>query len=380
MNILLRILVILTLVLNGVAFWFTYALYGKRELLKDRNDRFREFTVEIAKTLEADQPATTEEDEATLAAKTTRDDDEISLDTADMAPEELRRVNFWTDGEGYHIEYEATPEFYAVPNVADLDEIYILDAEKKAKLDARGLPVTAGSPMDLALKEIVAKSEAQRDHYALVRGQLTALREEYEATIPVLNAAKAEARQHLKTIQARDNTISGLEADKANLEGQVADRDQQIATLEEEKQTLQNDLDAITEERDTLADAVENLKKTLEMFAQGGQGANTSANGIAAIANVSAGIKGTIARVDNEYNFAIVKLTPESLTELIGEAGDRPLPEVEFYVCRPGKQSDVIAKVKLRTLVKDQSAIVCDIPADWKQADVQLGDEVFYLD
>lgn len=380
MNILLRILVILTLVLNGVAFWFTYALYGKRELLKDRNDRFRDFTVEIAKTLEADQPATTEEDEATLAAKTTRDDDEISLDTADMAPEELRRVNFWTDGEGYHIEYEATPEFYAVPNVADLDEIYILDAEKKAKLDARGLPVTAGSPMDLALKEIVAKSEAQRDHYALVRGQLTALREEYEATIPVLNAAKAEARQHLKTIQARDNTISGLEADKANLEGQVADRDQQIATLEEEKQTLQNDLDAITEERDTLADAVENLKKTLEMFAQGGQGANTSANGIAAIANVSAGIKGTIARVDNEYNFAIVKLTPESLTELIGEAGDRPLPEVEFYVCRPGKQSDVIAKVKLRTLVKDQSAIVCDIPADWKQADVQLGDEVFYLD
>ncbi len=380
MNILLRILVILTLVLNGVAFWFTYALYGKRELLKDRNDRFRDFTVEIAKTLEAEQPAATEEDEATLAAKTTRDDDEISLDTADMAPEELRRVNFWTDGEGYHIEYEATPEFYAVPNVADLDEIYILDAEKKAKLDARGLPVTAGSPMDLALKEIVAKSEAQRDHYALVRGQLTALREEYEATIPVLNAAKAEARQHLKTIQARDNTISGLEADKANLEGQVADRDQQIATLEEEKQTLQNDLDAITEERDTLADAVENLKKTLEMFAQGGQGANTSANGIAAIANVSAGIKGTIARVDNEYNFAIVKLTPESLTELIGEAGDRPLPEVEFYVCRPGKQSDVIAKVKLRTLVKDQSAIVCDIPADWKQADVQLGDEVFYLD
>ena len=380
MNILLRILVILTLVLNGVAFWFTYALYGKRELLKDRNDRFRDFTVEIAKTLEAEQPAATEEDEATLAAKTTRDDDEISLDTADMAPEELRRVNFWTDGEGYHIEYEATPEFYAVPNVADLDEIYILDAEKKAKLDARGLPVTAGSPMDLALKEIVAKSEAQRDHYALVRGQLTALREEYEATIPVLNAAKAEARQHLKTIQARDNTISGLEADQANLEGQVADRDQQIATLEEEKQTLQNDLDAITEERDTLADAVENLKKTLDMLAQSGQGANASANGIAAIANVSAGIKGTIARVDNEYNFAIVKLTPESLTELIGEAGDRPLPEVEFYVCRPGKQSDVIAKVKLRTLVKDQSAIVCDIPADWKQADVQLGDEVFYLD
>ena len=383
MNILLRILVILTLILNGVAFWFTYALYGKRELLKDRNDLFEAFTIDIAKTLEADQPAQTEEDKAALAAKVTRDDDEITLDTADMAPEELKRVQFWTDGEGYHIEYEATPEFYSIPTPSDLKEAYVLDPatqNKKPKLDARGEAVTAGSKLDLALKEVIAKSEAQRDYYALVRGQLTALREEYEATIPVLNAAKAEARQHLKTIQERDNTISGLEADKANLEGQVADRDQQIATLEEEKNVLQGDLDAVTEERDTLADAVENLKKTIEMIAQSGQGANANANGVAAIANVTAGIKGTIARVDNEYNFAIVKLTPEALTELIGEAGDRPLPEIDFLVRRPGKNDAIVGKIKVRTLVKDQSAIVCDIPADWKQDAIQKGDEVFYLD
>lgn len=381
MNILLRILVILTLVLNGVAFWFTYALYGKRELLIDRNDRFETFTIEIAKTLEASQPEQTEEDKAALAEMPVIDMESTDAEHAGKALTDLEVRSFWTEGEGgYHIEYESTPEFYQGPDPQDLKEVYVLDAEKKAKLNARGEAVKEGSKMDVALNEIVSKSEAQRDYYTKVRGQLTALREEYEALVPQIHTLKEESRQRAQTIIDRDNTISGLEADKANLEGQVADRDQQIATLEEEKNVLQGDLDAVTEERDTLADEVENLKKTLEMIAQSGQGANANANGVAAIANVTAGVKGTIVRADNLYNSAIVKLTPEALTELIGEAGDRPLPEIDFYVRRPGKADAIVGKIKVRTLVKDQSAIVCDIPADWKQEPIQKGDEVFYLD
>lgn len=381
MNILLRILVILTLVLNGVAFWFTYALYGKRELLKDRNDRFESFTIEIAKTLEGAQPEQTEDDKAALAEMPVIDMESTDAEHAGKALSDLEVRSFWTEGEGgYHIEYESTPEFYQGPDPQDLKEVYVLDAEKKAKLNARGEAVKEGSKMDVALNEIVAKSEAQRDYYTKVRGQLTALREEYEALVPQIHTLKEESRQRAQTIIDRDNTISGLEADKANLEGQVADRDQQIASLEEEKSVLQGDLDAVTEERDTLADEVENLKKTIAMIAQSGQGVNANANDVAAIANVTAGVKGTIVRADNLYNSAIVKLTPEALTELIGEAGDRPLPEIDFYVRRPGKADAIVGKIKVRTLVKDQSAIVCDIPADWKQEPIQKGDEVFYLD
>lgn len=381
MNILLRILVILTLVLNGVAFWFTYALYGKRELLKDRNDRFESFTIEIAKTLEGAQPEQTEDDKAALAEMPVIDMESTDAEHAGKALTDLEVRSFWTEGEGgYHIEYESTPEFYQGPDPQDLKEVYVLDAEKKAKLNARGEAVKEGSKMDVALNEIVAKSEAQRDYYTKVRGQLTALREEYEALVPQIHSLKEESRQRAQTIIDRDNTISGLEADKANLEGQVADRDQQIASLEEEKSVLQGDLDAVTEERDTLADEVENLKKTIAMIAQSGLGANANANDVAAIANVTAGVKGTIVRADNLYNSAIVKLTPEALTELIGEAGDRPLPEIDFYVRRPGKADAIVGKIKVRTLVKDQSAIVCDIPADWKQEPIQKGDEVFYLD
>ena len=179
MNILLRILVILTLVLNGVAFWFTYALYDKRELLQSRNNRYRDFTVEIAKTLEDSQPEQTEEDRAALAEMPVIDMENTDAEHAGKALTDLEVRSFWTEGEGgYHIEYENSPEkFYEVPNVKDLDEVYVLDAEKKAKLDSLGRPITANSPMDQALNEIVAKSEAQRDYYTKVRGQLTALRE-----------------------------------------------------------------------------------------------------------------------------------------------------------------------------------------------------------
>ena len=254
----------LTLVLNGVAFWFTYALYGKRELLKDRNDRFESFTIEIAKTLEGAQPEQTEDDKAALAEMPVIDMESTDAEHAGKALTDLEVRSFWTEGEGgYHIEYESTPEFYQGPDPQDLKEVYVLDAEKKAKLNARGEAVKEGSKMDVALNEIVAKSEAQRDYYTKVRGQLTALREEYEALVPQIHTLKEESRQRAQTIIDRDNTISGLEADKANLEGQVADRDQQIASLEEEKSVLQGDLDAVTEERDTLADEVENLKKTM---------------------------------------------------------------------------------------------------------------------
>ena len=69
MNIVLRILVILTLILNGVAVWFATEMYGKRNLVIDRNVGFRDFTIKIAKTFEAEEPAT----ENTAANHTARD-------------------------------------------------------------------------------------------------------------------------------------------------------------------------------------------------------------------------------------------------------------------------------------------------------------------
>ena len=192
------------------------------------------------------------------------------------------------------------------------------------------------------------------------------------------NAVKKQGRESLKTIAEKEEQIASLEADKARLEGEVANLKSEITSLEEEKATLQADLDKANEELETAKAEIAKLKETLEKIVTTGKGA--SADGSTAVVNVTAGVKGTIARVDNEYNFCLVTLTDEALMELIGENGDRELPELEYLVRRPGDENGIVGKIRLRTLTKDTKTIVCDILAGWKQAEFQKGDEVFYLD
>ena len=370
MNIVLRILVILTLVLNGVALWFATALYGKRNLLIDRNESFRDFAVAIAKTFEAEEPV----HENTAANHEARDISEVSLAAADITPD---KSDFW---ESYKEELEKIDgKRYSIDaRKDDLDEVYVLNAEGKPELDGRGAPVKEGAPMDVLLKEIQDKALAQYKRLNTVRGELTKVRTELESAITELNAVKKQGRESLKTIAEKEEQIAGLEADKARLEGEVTNLKGEITSLDEEKATLQADLDKANEELETAKAEIAKLKETLEKIVTTGKG--TSGDGNAAVVNVTAGVKGTVARVDNEYNFCLVTLSDEALKELIGENGDRELPELEYLVRRPGDENGIVGKVRLRTLTKDTKTIVCDILAGWKQAEFQKGDEVFYLD
>lgn len=377
MNIVLRILVILTLVLNGVALWFATTLYGKRNLLIDRNMAFRDFAVAIAKTFEAEEPV----HENTAANHEARDISEVSLAAADITPD---KSDFWEsykeelekiDGKRYSIDARAKG---ATDELGELGEVYVLDAEGKPMKDGLGRPVVEGSPMDLLLKEIQDKALAQYKRLNTVRGELTKVRTELESAITELNAVKKQGRESLKTIAEKEEQIAGLEADKARLEGEVTNLKGEITSLEEEKATLQADLDKANEELETAKAEIAKLKETLEKIVTTGKG--TSGDGNAAVVNVTAGVKGTVARVDNEYNFCLVTLSDEALKELIGENGDRELPELEYLVRRPGDENGIVGKIRLRTLTKDTKTIVCDILAGWKQAEFQKGDEVFYLD
>ena len=368
MNIVLRILVILTLVLNGVALWFSLALYGKRELLIDRNDSFRDFVVKVARTFEAAEPEVVN----VASEHEARDISAVTLANADITPD---RSDFW---EGYKQAYEKIDnKSYAVPSPEDLDEVYVLNAEGKPEMDARGKPVKEGAPMANALEEVLKKASAQRARMNNIRDQLAKLRAEYEETVADLNAVKKQGRESLKTIAERDETIAGLENDKRRLEGEITGLKDQISTLENEKQSLQADLDKANEELESVKAEAEKLRKVIEENIRGG----TSANGpIAAVANLTAGVKGTVVRVNNEFNYCLVKLTDEALVELIGENGERPLPEVDYLIRRNGNDANVVGKVRLRNITREAKTIVCDILVDWKQGDVKPGDEVFYLD
>ena len=369
MNIVLRILVILTLILNGVALWFAMSLHDKRNLLIDRNIQFRDFTIQVAKTFEADEPVI----ENTAANHTARDISPVTLASADITPDSS---DYW---ESYKEGYEKIDnKSYQIDNPDDLDEVYVLDAEGKPEKDFQGNPVKDGAPMDKALDEVLKKAMAQRARMNNIRAQLTNIREEYEDTITELNDVKKQGRESLKTIAAKEEQISALEGEKAQLEGEVSELKGQVQTLEDEKVALQEDLDKYTEENETLKGEVEKLKATIEKIVQSG---TSGVNANVAAANVVAGVKGKVVRVDNNYNYCIVKLEEAAMAELIGEEGEKELPEIDYYVRHAGAAEDaVVGKIRLRTLTKDAGVIICDILVDWKQGDILKGDEIFYLD
>ena len=371
MNIVLRILVILTLVLNGVALWFAQATYAKRNLLIDRNDIFRDFTVGIAKTFEAEDAV----HENTAANHPARDISEVSLATADITPD---NSDFW---EGYKEELEKIDgKHYAIDGRAsDLDEVYILNAEGKPELDGRGAPITEGAPMKTLLAEVQKKALAQFARMNNVRTQLTKVREELEDTITELNAVKKEARQTLKTLAQREETITQLEGKVSQLEGDISTLKDQVASLESDKATLQADLDKKSEELDTANEEITKLKDTLARITLEGNKGNGAAGAIVT-ANVAAGEKGTVVRVNNEYNYCFVKVTDATMKELLGENLDQEMPKLELYIRRPGNDAEPIAKIRLRTITTETNTITCDILSAWKQSDVQRGDVVFYLD
>lgn len=371
MNILLRILVILTLLLNGVSLWFAKETYAKRNLLIDYKDASKDFFERIAKQFEKDEP-----EEVSAADREARDISPVSLANADITPD---RSDFW---ETYKMGLEKidAKNTYAIPSPDDLDAIYNIDPEtNKPKLDSRGNPDKEGAPMAVALEEIMVKAQAQRKRLNDTRTQLTKLREEYEEAVADLNAVKKQGREDKKTIQAREETIAQLEADKSRLEGEIADLKSQIETLEQEKQALQADLDKANEEMETLRAENEKYKEIIEKITrEGTRGPGSGATAV--VGNILAGVKGTIVRVDNDYNFCLVKLTEEAFIELVGEDGGRELPEVEYLIRRPGNNTTTLGKVRLRTITKELHTIYCDILADWKQDDIRKGDEIFYLD
>ena len=104
------------------------------------------------------------------------------------------------------------------------------------------------------------------------------------------------------------------------------------------------------------------------------------------MANLTAGVKGEVVKVDNEYQFAIIRLGEDSMKELLGENLDAPLPSVELHVKRPGFKGpagEYITRIRLRKAFPNKkegksNLVVVDILPDWQQAPMEVKDVIFY--
>jgi hypothetical protein len=262
-----------------------------------------------------------------------------------------------------------------------LKEVYILDDLGQPVLDATGRPETRGAPLELQLEPLLKAASAQRERLNDTRTWLEKLRIELVDTIKELNTIKAESRQRVKTIEERDGTISTLEGEKAALQGEVADLKGQVEELEADKASLETDLAAKEEELLVTKDEVEKYKKIIEeIVANEGKQGNAKAN---MMANIPAGVKGKVVRVNNEYGYCVVKLAPEVYNELVGEDGSKQLPEIPFYIKSPGadsKMESYKATVTLTGVAKEPYVVTCKIVGDYLLEDIKPDDELYTID
>lgn len=390
MNIALRILVFLVLIINAISLWFSADLYKKRELLKGRGELYKDQLVKISKTLEAEDPV----DPASPAVYPARD---IAAVT-DQLQESPETDTFWNS---YVQKYE-------IPNLPtmsidstdaqriQLNAYYRTQIDENGKIvpatDAMGNYITEGQGTAReVLEKVFDRAKAQNALLNKTREQLTKVREELVVVITDHNKLKQDGRQDKKTITEKNAEIEKQKAEIAEKQDKINLLEQRRKEIESElsdaKAEVQEKQEQIETQETELAKRQEALQAALAEIKRLKQDPSSGVAGGATIAamRITAGVKGEIVKVDNQYLFAVIKLSDEAMKELVGEQMDAPLPAVDLHVKRPGYKGpagEYVARIRLKKSFSkkdgDSHLIVADILSDWKQADLEVKDVVFY--
>lgn len=378
MNKALHALVYVILAVAVAALYFEYNLYGKKELLKDRNRQLEDCLVTLSKTIEkADpaKPATVPEarkDVSPIEAKAVESPETENLledYPAQFEEQNLDKLN-WGDKERIQSRqlYKLDGEGNKIPDAANPG-----DFVKKG-------PGTAQELLD----RIVDRAKAQQTTLNNTRAELANVRAKLEKLAGDFNKLPPEMRQDKITIEEKKKQIEALEAKKAELEDNIGKLKTQIEDLNTEIKSVKEELQAAKDETETVReDLAKEKKKTdhltkiiQEMNArlQGGQG-QTSAG-----TNVTAGNKGRIVDINTAYMFAVVEFTDEAMKELLGSERNGVLPQIEMGIRRKGfngPAGEFVGRVRLRQCVAGKNFVIADVLGDWQQAEAKKGDDVF---
>jgi outer membrane murein-binding lipoprotein Lpp len=378
MNKALHALVYLILAVSVAALYFEYNLYGKKELLKDRNRQLEDCLVTLSKTIEkADpaKPATVPEarkDVSQIEAKAVESPETENLledYPAQFEEQNLDKLN-WGDKERIQSRqlYKLDGEGNKIPDAANPG-----DFVKKG-------PGTAQELLD----KIVDRAKAQQTALNNTRAELANVRSKLEKLVSDFNKLPPEMRQDKITIEEKKKQIEELEAKKTELEEnisklktQIEDLNTEIKSVKEELQASKDETEQVREELAKEKKKTDHLNKIIqEMNArlQGGQG-QTSAG-----TNVTAGNKGKIVDINTSYMFAVIEFTDEAMKELIGPERNGVLPQIEMGIRRKGfngPAGEFVGRVRLRQCVAGKNFVIADVLGDWQQAVAQKGDDVF---
>lgn len=363
----LRVFVIILLLLSIGSLVLGIMLFNKRELLKGRTRMLEEYLIKVASTVEKNPP-----EEAEAPGDPERDISPVTSEPI-ANPD---RARFWED-YGYPLEKTDNDLLLLNEKRNQLMQYYKIDPiTQKVERDATyGHKVTEGKgTMKALLEDTLAKAEAQYNRLNETREELRALREELVSTINDLNATKSRLRDRLSHIVSLNRQIAGLEQ-------QIDDLNQRIALLEEEKRDLQDDLaerDRTIEERDQTITKQEVAIRRLETRIRDLERNITRdvQEVVSGAVFVEPGDKGQVAAVNDQWNFAVLKFSPEFINELLGDDRSKPLPRIDLMLKRP--DGEFVTKVRLTQLKVEEGLGIADVLSPWQQLPVKPGDIVFY--
>jgi len=383
MGTLLRVLVISILVLSGSALFLAVKLYGKRELLVNRTHLLEEQVRKIAKTIEAAE---------------TPDTAQPSFPAKDISPvtgadvETPERSTFWSTYP-YKLETPNLPamnldtearqlqlrKYYQTKTTPEGKDELVKDPLNPGEYSTKG----PGTMQEL-LDQVLDRAVKQNATLNKTRVELQKVREELVATIEDYNKIKQDARADKKGAAAATKDVENSKDENRTLA-------RKVSGLEEEKKTIAGDLtDAKAETEKSKAvvegltqqikDRDKDIKKLSEKKALGMKEPASAAPAVESFQGAP-GDKGKIVAVDEKLKFVVVELTDEAMTELVGKDRDRPMPQVDLMVRRPGFKSaagEFITRIKFRQIMRQKNLVVADILTDWQQAPVEKNDVVFF--
>jgi len=230
----------------------------------------------------------------------------------------------------------------------------IADAQLKTFKSKPGGPPS----MDAPLKELVTSAQGQlvrlnntRTELSETKLTLAKTEEDLKDTKLELSSAQTKLKEQETVIETKNNiigekeaAITKLEGEKTELTAKVEEVNNQLAEAEAETAEMSDDLSNL-EERYVTYEA--------SLYPEWHKKA------------ILRGQQGVVAYVNPDWNFLVVRLTPESMKTTTAN--------LEFLVYRVDK---LIGKARVSSVSGDLA--VADILDDWQQAPPQNGDGILY--
>jgi len=376
----LRVLVVIIFLLTIASLTLAVLLFAKREILKGRTQKLEQGIIKLARTLEAEPPEKPE-DPPSYPARDVSDCTEEILDSPTLS-------EFW---DNYKPELESLDQDIVdlKTRTRDLMSYYKIDpvTMKPARDPISGLKISEGEGTTQGvIDDVIERANAQYDLLTATRQQLTEIRMELIDTINELNGRKVTLREKLATIVDLNNQIATLNATIAGLRGQIDELNEQIRSLEgdianlrQEKEVLEEENEGLKIKTEELSGIIQELRGQLERATRStgvDTGGITAGTFDVARIDIAPGTKGTIASVDQDHQFVVMKLEPAFIDELLNVLTDGRLPLIELLVKQPDT-GKFVTKVRIKLLKQQDGLAVGDILPDWQQGPIEIGDIIF---